>query len=167
MKKSTKEKTKYRALQWTFFGGEFLSIFAPFITIGAIKFDEYFTNNPDGWKITTGGIICLAVLGFAVLMTTRAKEKSLDMNPLITLLIGWVVVALIMFLLSSILNDIAIIMFFGAIGIAGALGLDIASGEMKKKADVYKTAKKKLQEDNAYEELKTEQEQPKKKRIRM
>ena len=51
MKQTTKTKTKYRALQWTFFGSEFISILTPFIVIGAVKFDEFFVNNPEGWKM--------------------------------------------------------------------------------------------------------------------
>lgn len=165
MKQTTKTKTKYRALQWTLFGSEFISILTPFIVIGAVKFDEFFVNNPEGWKITLGGTICLAVCGLCVLLTTRAKEKELQMNPLVSLMIVFGIIALLSFLFANILEQIAMYCFFAMLGIAGALGLDIGSKQMKAKADMYIEAKKKLNADNIYEEMKKEQATNKK--IRM
>ena len=102
MKQTTKTKTKYRALQWTLFGSEFISILTPFVVIGAVKFDEFFVNNPEGWKITLGGTICLAVCGLCVLLTTRAKEKELQMNPLVSLMIVFGIISLLsLFSISS------------------------------------------------------------------
>ena len=48
---ASQEKRKYRALQYTLFGSEFISIFSPYIVIGAVNFDEYFVHNPEGWKV--------------------------------------------------------------------------------------------------------------------
>ena len=114
MKQTTKTKTKYRVLQWTLFGSEFISILTPFVVIGAVKFDEFFVNNPEGWKITLGGTICLAVCGLCVLLTTRAKEKELQMNPLVSLMIVFGIISLLSFLFANILFLLVIFKTFAS-----------------------------------------------------
>lgn len=138
---ATQTKNKYRALQYTFVGGEFVSIAAPYIIIGAVNFDEYFVYNTEGWKVGTGGTIALALMGFAIFAVGKKKdEQSAHTNGFLTLGLLWLAIGFLFFMLSSILGDMAMIMVCGAAGIFGALGLNIASESMKNKADLYKKA---------------------------
>ena len=146
---ATQTKNKYRALQYTCVGGEFLSVIAPYVVIGAVNFDEYFIQNTDGWKVGTGGTIALALMGFAVFAVGKKKdEANKSTNGFLTLGLLWLAIAFLFFMLSSILGDMAMIMLCGAIGIFGALGLNIASEQMKKKADLYQTAINEATKDN-------------------
>lgn len=132
-----KQKT-YRTLQYTCVGGEFISALTPFIVIGAVHFDEWFKSE-DGWKIGLGGALALALMGIAVFLVTAKKEKESKVtNGWITLIVGWFAVAFIFVLLANIMDQIAVIMFWGGLGLCGAFGLDLTSKAMKKKADLYK-----------------------------
>ncbi len=138
---ATQTKNKYRALQYTFTGCQFLSIIAPYIVIGAVNFDEYFVYNTEGWKVGTGGTIALALMGFAVFAIGKKKDESNKYtNGYLTLGLLWLAIGFLFFMLSSILGDMAMIMVCGSAGIFGALGLNLASENMKNKADLYKKA---------------------------
>ena len=58
------KQNKYRALQYTTFVGEFVSIFTPFIIMGVVNAQEWFYNE-EGWKVGLGGTLALALLGIA------------------------------------------------------------------------------------------------------
>lgn len=152
---ASQEKRKYRALQYTLFGSEFLSIFSPYIVIGAVNFDEYFVYNPEGWKVGTGGTIAMALMGMTIWLIGKKKD---DDNPktsgLLTLGLGWLAIGFVFFMLSSILGDIAMIMICGALGIFGALGLNVASQNMKEKADLYDEAIKEVTKDTIKDKVK-------------
>lgn len=138
---ATQTKNKYRALQYTFTGCQFLSIIAPYVVIGAVNFDEYFVYNTEGWKVGTGGTIALALMGFAVFAIGKKKDESNKYtNGYLTLGLLWLAIGFLFFMLSSILGDMAMIMVCGSAGIFGALGLNLASENMKNKADLYKKA---------------------------
>lgn len=138
---ATQTKNKYRALQYTFTGCQFLSIIAPYVVIGAVNFDEYFVYNTEGWKVGTGGTIALALMGFAVFAIGKKKDESNKYtNGYLTLGLLWLAIGFLFFMLSSILGDMAMIMVCGSAGIFGALGLNLASENMKSKADLYKKA---------------------------
>jgi membrane associated rhomboid family serine protease len=138
---ATQTKNKYRALQYTFTGCQFLSIIAPYVVIGAVNFDEYFVYNTEGWKVGTGGTIALALMGFAVFAIGKKKDESNKYtNGYLTLGLLWLAIGFLFFMLSSILGDMAMIMVCGSAGIFGALGLNVASENMKNKADLYKKA---------------------------
>ena len=141
-KKPKKEKTvkqtrnKYRAIQYTLFGSQFLAILAPYITLGAINYEEYFVTE-DGWKVGLGASLALALLGIAVWLVTKKKEDKTKTDGYISLCLGWFAVAFIFYLLGSIINDIAMIMFCGGVGLVGALGLNYSSNVFKQKANTY------------------------------
>lgn len=138
---ATQTKNKYRALQYTFTGCQFLSIIAPYVVIGAVNFDEYFVYNTEGWKVGTGGTIALALMGFACFAVGKKKDESNKYtNGYLTLGLLWLAIGFLFFMLSSILGDMAMIMVCGSAGIFGALGLNLASENMKAKADLYKKA---------------------------
>lgn len=164
---TTKQKqTRYRVAQYSFFGGEFVSILTPFVAMGIANFDEWFQNE-SGWKVGLGGTLALALLGLAVFLVGKKKEDEKITGGYITLILGWFAVAFIFLLLANIMDQIATIMFFGGLGLLGAFGLDLTSKEFKKKADMYKEARKKVLgevlEDNIRAEIENEVEKEKKK----
>ena len=152
---ATQKKNKYRALQYATFGGEFISILTPFITMGAINYQDWFMVD-GGWKVGLGGALSLALLGMAIFLVGKKKEDNTITNGFITLILGWFAVAFIFLLLANIMDQIATIMMFGGIGLMGAFGLNIASQKYKAKADMYIEAKKVVELDNAKEEIKKE-----------
>ena len=150
------QKNRYRALQYTTFVSEFVSVLTPFIVMGAINADTWFQSE-EGWKVGLGGALALALMGIAVALVTKNKDNKQKTSGYVTLIAGWFAVAFVFLLLSSILEQITTIMLFGGFGLLGAFGLDIVSKNFKKKADLYKSAiekakGKKLEED-IYAEL--------------
>lgn len=137
---ATQKRNRYKVISKASFVGEFVSIATPYIVMGAINFDEWFKVQ-DGWKIGLGGAMAMALLGLAVFIITKKKEdKDSKTGGYITLLLGWLAVAFVFVLLANILYQIATIMFFGAIGIAGALGLEIVHKNYNDKANLYTQA---------------------------
>lgn len=153
------KKNKYRALQYSTFIGEFVSILTPFIIMGAVNAKEWFYNE-EGWKVGLGGTLALALMGIAVFMVTKKKEDDKITNGYIALVVGWFAVAFIFMLLASIMEQITTIMMFGGLGLLGAFGLDMTSKNFKSKADKYKEvinkAKEKVIEEDVYEDFKQE-----------
>lgn len=148
VKTSQQKQTQYRALQYTFFGAEFVSAFAPFIGLGIANFDEWFVNE-SGWKIGLGGTLAMALLGIILFMLGKKKEdESKITNGFVTLIAGWFLVALIFWLFEMILTQIVMIMMIGGIGLLGSFGFDMASKEMKKKADLYKEVRAEVYKDD-------------------
>lgn len=154
---ANQKQTKYRALQYTTFIGEFISILTPFIIMGAVNYDEWFTTE-EGWKVGLGGTLALALMGIAVFLVTKKKEDEKITGGYITLIVGWFAVAFIFMLLASIMEQITTIMMFGGLGLLGAFGLDIASHNFKDKADLYKktiqAAKENVVKQQVEEDLK-------------
>lgn len=146
---------KYRALQYSTFVGEFVSIILPFVIMGAVNYEDWFVSE-SGWKVGLGGTLALALLGIAVLLVTKKKEDEKITSGYITLIIGWFAVAFIFVLLASIIEQISMIMFFGGIGILGAFGLDMTSKNFKAKADLcketIKSGKQKVLQDQFVKE---------------
>ena len=128
-------KNKYRAFQYLSFGGEFVSILSPYIALGIVNFDEWFTNNPDSWKVGLGGSLALALLGIAIFLFSKKEENEKITNGYVAFVIGWFAVAFVFMLLASIMDQIATIMFFGGLGLLGAFGLKLVSNNYKEKAD--------------------------------
>lgn len=138
--KSVKQlKNKYRALQYTCFSGEFVSILTPYIALGIANADEWFATE-EGWRVGLGGALALALMGIAIMLVTKKKEDNSITNGFITLIVGWFAVAFIFLLLANIMEQITTIMFFGGIGLLGAFGLNIASENFKEKANAYQNA---------------------------
>ena len=149
---------KYRALQYTTFASEFLSIFTPFIVMGCVNAQEWFYNE-EGWKVGLGGTLALALMGIAVFLVTKKKEDEKITGGYITLIVGWFAVAFIFMLLADIMSQITTIMMFGGIGLLGAFGLDIASKDFKLKADKYKQAIENAKENIIKNEVENELKQ--------
>lgn len=143
---ATQQKNKYRALQYTTFVGEFVSILTPFIIMGCVNAKEWFYNE-DGWKVGLGGTLALALMGIAVFIVTKKKEDDKITSGYITLVVGWFAVAFVFMLLASIMEQITTIMLFGGLGLLGAFGLDMTSKNFKAKADLYNKAILKAKEN--------------------
>lgn len=160
-----KQKNKYRALQYSTFVGEFVSVLTPYIVMGAVNADTWFTTE-QGWQVGLGGALALALMGIAVLLITTKKENKELTSGYVTLIIGWFAVAFVFVLLASIIEQIATIMLFGGLGLLGAFGLDLTSKNFKKKADMYKKAideaRGKSLEQQAYDEVVTRAKQERK-----
>ena len=137
---ATQKRNKYKVISKASFVGEFVSVGTPYIVMGAINYDEWFTGT-EGWKVGVGGAIALALMGMAIFIITKKKEDNdSKTGGYITLLLGWLATAFVFLLLANIMHDIASIMFFGAIGIAGALGLEIVHKNYEEKANLYTKA---------------------------
>lgn len=147
------KKKLYKVASKGAFAGEFISIGTPYVVMGAINYDEWFKGT-EGWKIGLGGSLALALMGIAILLVKKNKEnKDSSVSGYITLLLGWLAVAFVFLLLANIMHQIASIMFFGAIGIAGALGLDIVSNKYDEKAEMYELAIKKVRGESIENEV--------------
>lgn len=137
---ATQKRNRYKVISKASFVGEFVSVGTPYIVMGAINYDEWFRGT-EGWKVGVGGAIALALMGLAVFIITKKKEDTdSKTGGYITLLLGWLATAFVFLLLANIMHDIASIMFFGAIGIAGALGLEIVHKNYNDKANLYTQA---------------------------
>lgn len=149
---ATQKKNRYRALQYTTFVSEFISIMTPYIVMGAVNYEEWFAQS-EGWKVGLGGSLAMALLGLAIFLVTKKKEDTKLTSGYITLIIGWFAIAFVFVLLTSIMDQIATIMLFGGLGILGAFGLDMVSKNMKAKADMYKQALSKVKNDTIEKQI--------------
>ena len=170
---ATQKKNRYRVAQYGCHVGEYLAILTPYIVLGGVNFNEWFVNNPESWKIGLGGALSLAIMGIATFLVSKKKEDEKKTDGYVALLVGWLAVAFIFLLLSSIMDQIASIMFYGWLGLATGFGLDMVSKSYKNKADMYVEAIKKVKGESAEqefkkqieEEVKKEQQKEKKKKV--
>lgn len=133
---TTKQKIKkYRAIQWGTFAGQYLAIATPYVVLGIVHWDEWFTSNPDGYKVGIGGAIALALISVITLLVTNAKKEDMKINMYIPLILGWLMSATILHLLGSIILEISELMYITATGLIGALGIDIASNHAKQQKE--------------------------------
>lgn len=152
------KQNRCRALQYTTLAGEFVSVATPFAVMGIVNRDEWFYYE-NGWKTGLGFILACLMLSIIVASINFDSEKLNNRKGrYIKLLIGCIIAAFIFILLSDIMSEIANILLFAALGIAGALGLDISSANFKAKADTYGTiirkAKEKVVQEDIEQELK-------------
>lgn len=153
---TVQKKNRARTFQYLAFAGEFVSVLAPFVTLGIINYEEWFTTE-EGFKVGIGAALTLALMGIAMwLITSKHEKKSEITNGWISFLIGWFAVAFIFLLLSSIMHQIFSIMMWGGIGIAGAFGLDMLSKDQKKKYEYYKSIIQEVKDEDAKEVARAE-----------
>lgn len=159
------KKTRCRRISRLAYAGEFVSGFAPYGIMAAVNADTWFTNQ-EGWKIALGGILAMTLMAITMLSITKKKEDTdSKTGGYVTLLLTWLAIAFIFQLLANIMNQISEIMFFGALGIAGALGLDIVSKKYRDEFESYEAALKKVNQDNREEEVRKELEAEKQKKV--
>ena len=161
-KLTVRQKQKaYRTAQYGCVVGEFLSVFTPFIIMGAVNADTWFKSE-SGWKIGLGGALALALLGIATFLVAKKKEdESKVTNGWVMFLVGWAAVTFIFILLQNIMDQIATIMLYGLIGLGGACGLDFTSKHFQRKADLYKDAIGEVTTDKLKEQIQKEVEEEK------
>lgn len=128
--------------------------------MGAVNAEDWFYQE-EGWKVGLGGTLALALMGIAVFAITKKRENDQKEGEKMTygyiaLILGWFAAAFIFMLLASIMEQITTIMLFGGFGLLGAFGLDITSNNFKAKADIYKNAMKKVDNELLEEEIKEE-----------
>ena len=161
-------KKKYRRWQYGTFFGEFVSLLAPYIVLGAVNFEDWFIQE-SGWKVGLGGILGMALAGIALLLINKKQTDDMKREAgqkvstavvsyeWVVLILGWVMAIVIFILIEEILHQIVQIMIGGLIGILGACGFDIAHVELKKKAnkleDDIEQAKRELSREQAKQEI--------------
>lgn len=162
MAKEKKELTtiqkqkRYRVIEKTTFYSEFLAICMPYLVMCGINFDEWFRTT-EGWKVGLGGGLAIIFMCITILsIKNTEKENKSRVRSYIQLLLKWLAFAFIFFLLADIIDQIATIMFFGALGIAGALGLDITSTNYGEMANMYNVSRKKIKQEKIEEEVRQE-----------
>ena len=160
---ASQKQRRYRVIQKASFGGEFFAMGTPYVIMGAINFDEWFTPA-EGWKVGLGGSLALALMAVAVLSinSTKKQEEDKKKGGYVKLLLTWLAIAFIFLLLANIMHQMATIMFFGAIGIAGALGLDVVSKKYGNLADEYKAAKEEVKKESIKKEVEVEEAEKRK-----
>ena len=92
-KTPTQLKRKYKNISRLCFGGEFVSVLAPFVTIGIVKYEDYFIQY-NGTKMSIAAILAAALMGLATWLVAKKKFE----NSFITLIIGWATVTFIFFM---------------------------------------------------------------------
>lgn len=129
------KKKHYRKLQIAAAIGEYAVVPVPFAIMAIVNREEWFPNSEVGWRIGIGGILATALMMFAIFLITKNKEKDSEHKVeagYISLMLGWALAAVICTLISSILNQLANIMWVGLSGIAAGFGLDVTRQRMKK-----------------------------------
>lgn len=160
------QKTKHRALQYTAIGGMFGSVLTPFIILGAINFEDWFKSD-GGWKIGLGATLGMAVVGIAIFLVTKKKEKESKVTDgWITFIVCWFAVAFIAKLFENIYSQIFEIMMWTGLGICGAFGLDLVSKDQKRKADTIAEIIDETEKDSFKEKIKKEYEEEQKNKER-
>ena len=158
----SQRKKKYTILQWSTYVGEFVAFVLPFFIIGIVNYDKYFVEY-SGTKMSIAFFLAMGVMGFGIWGITKKKIE----NTYIALIIKWVLFAFIFTMLGEIIKDIAAIMWFGLIGIAGAYGLDVTSEHFKKEKLLIKDAQEEAKKDNLVEEVKEENKAKKTIKVRV
>lgn len=165
------KKFKYRVIEYSVFASEFISIITPFIVLGIINREEWFIQNPNSWKISLGGTIAIAVTSIAVLLSTKMKKDTGKINGYVPLVIGFITGALILTLLADIITQVANVMWFAGIGLAGGLGLDIVSNQYGKKADkcnkLLEKAEETIDHEKAVQEIQEERKLNEEKKVKI
>ncbi len=143
MKKQLTMKQKLnreRAAQYSLFAGQFAVLPVPFAAMAIANREEWFVQNPDGWKIGLGGGIAVALMAIMMFLVSAKKENKELTGGYVALIIGWYAFAFVSMLLSEIMYEIYKVMMIGGSGMLAAFGLDTASKAYKKKADKHKSA---------------------------
>ena len=159
-----KQKYKrYKRIQYGLVAGEYVSTLAPYGIMAIVNQEEWFTLNPDGWKVGLGGAIGMVLLALAMFLITKKKDNEKLTNGMISLVLGWYAITFVFFLLAQINMEIYKIMAYGGLGLIAALGLEIGSKNFEKKAKQMKTAMENAQNNLDTEQARIEIEQEQKK----
>lgn len=125
----------------------------PTAVIMGVNFEEWFTKD---WKIGTGGIIAMVIMGLASLLVNKKSEDKSITNGYITLVIGWYIVAFVFMLLGQVMEQIWWIMMIGGTGILAGAGIDIAEQSEIKKANIIQAGTDEAEKERVKEQAKAE-----------
>lgn len=151
--KTTKQlKNKYNAIEKITYFCEYLSMAAPFVTIGIVNYDRYFVEYEGGTKMSISMVMALAVLGLTIWSTTKEKFK----NTMLSLIIKMAILSFICFMMGQLITDLATILMFGVVGLIGSQGLDVLSKHYKKKKEQIVEATNEANKDELVEKVKAE-----------
>lgn len=129
-KTPTQLKRRYKILSKTCLGGQFLSLIAPFVTIGLVNFNDYFVQY-DGWKVSIAGIMAAFVMGIIVFTVANKKIH----NSYGSMIIKLAIFTACLFLIDEIIYDLKFIMLFTIVGLFGALALEKEGEHLENKAE--------------------------------
>ena len=124
--------TRLRNQGYTCLGLKWLSILAPYITIGIVNFEDYFTEA-EGIKMSLGCVLALIVAGISIANETKENKK---INGIVT----WAIAFAFAILFQSILNDLVLILGCGLLGQLVGAGFQVGSDIQLEKANLYKKA---------------------------
>lgn len=155
------QKNKERRIQYSLFASQFAVLPIPFGVMAIVNQEEWFINNPEGWKIGLGGSIALALMSLMTFLISSKKENKELTGGYISLIIGWYAFAFVAMLLEKIMHEIYMIMMIGGSGMLAAFGLDTASKNYKKKADKHQAQLEEAEKQLGVEQAKAEMEPPK------
>ena len=160
------KKNKERVAQYTLFASEFAVLPIPFAAMAVANREEWFINNPEGWKIGLGGSIAIALMAIMMLLISAKKENKELTGGYVALIIGWYAFAFVAMLLSEIMYEIYKIMMISGTGMLAAFGLDTGSKYFKNQADKHKDALKEAEKELNKEQAKEEIIQERSNKIR-
>lgn len=153
---------KYKGTAFGLLVGEIAAVVAPYFTIGMINYNKYFIRQ-DGITVSIGFFIAMSVLGFTVWGIAENKFK----NTFILFIFKYVAFALAFTFLQAVLNDIALIMWIGLVGLLTSYGLDKTRQGVKKKLENLKQNFKTAADQQEVEEIKKENLQKAEKTIKV
>lgn len=164
MAKNKKELTaaqkqrRYRLAEKLTEYSEYPVVALPYLIMGAVNFDKWFKTT-EGWKVGLGGALAIALMCFAWYSIIKKKDtETSKTGGMVKLLIGFLAIAFIFILLANIMDQIGQIMLFGALGIAGALGLEISSNHFEQLADEFKEELKQQRKEQIRKEVQKDAE---------
>lgn len=124
---------KYKRLRnqgYTCIGLKWFSILSPYLIIGIVNFEQYFTEA-EGVKMSLGCILAMIVVGISIANETKENTK---INGIVT----WAIAFAFAILFQSILNDLVLILGCGLAGQLVGAGFELGSEMQLEKADLYK-----------------------------
>lgn len=114
--------------------GKWLSVISPFIVIGIVNFNDYFTEY-NGYRLSIGCVLAMLVGGYAIYCQARDVDKK------VASVIKWGIAFGLVYFFSSILQDLVLIVGCGFAGQVVGAGFDIGFDIYKEKTDlVYKAS---------------------------
>ena len=108
---------------------KWVSILSPYFIIGAVNFNEYFTEY-NGVKMSLGCVLACVVAGIAIMNETKGKDSKING------IVGWAVAFALIYLMSSILNDLLLIVGCGFIGQLVGKGFELGGENYEAKAKI-------------------------------
>lgn len=145
-KQKLKERNPYAYYRNWFVGlktCKWLSILAPFITLFAVNFNEYFIFTSDTGattKLSLGCVLACLVGGIAMYSETKKKEDGTKGKSPLSNIVGWGIAFALCFFFQSILNDLTLIIGCGLVGQLVGFGFELGAQNRAYYMNEYKKA---------------------------